>query len=38
VQRLRRIDGVAGVHVIGMGREDVVRAVIEGAGLLPRPV
>jgi methylenetetrahydrofolate reductase (NADPH) len=38
VQRLRRIDGVAGVHVIGMGREETVRAVIEGAGLLPRPM
>jgi methylenetetrahydrofolate reductase (NADPH) len=37
VQRVRRIDGVAGVHVIGMGREDSVRRVIEGAGLLPRP-
>jgi 5,10-methylenetetrahydrofolate reductase len=37
VQRLRSIDGIAGVHVMGLGREESVRAVIEGAGLLPRP-
>ncbi len=37
VGRLRGIPGVAGVHVMGMGHEEGVRAVIEGAGLLPRP-
>jgi methylenetetrahydrofolate reductase (NADPH) len=37
VERLRTFDGVAGVHVMGLGREESVRAVIEGAGLLPRP-
>jgi methylenetetrahydrofolate reductase (NADPH) len=37
VQRLRGIAGVAGVHVMGLGREEPVRHVIEGAGLLPRP-
>jgi methylenetetrahydrofolate reductase (NADPH) len=37
VRRLRTIDGIAGVHVMGMGHEDSVRAVIEGSGLLPRP-
>jgi len=37
VRRLRGIDGIAGVHVMGLGREESVRAVIEGAGLLPRP-
>ena len=37
VERLRRIDGVAGVHVMGLGHEDSVRSVIEGSGLLPRP-
>jgi hypothetical protein len=26
------------VHVMGLGREGAVRAVIEGAGLLPRPM
>lgn len=34
---LRRIEGVAGVHVMGLGREEAVRRVIERAGLLPRP-
>jgi methylenetetrahydrofolate reductase (NADPH) len=38
VTRLREISGIAGIHVIGMGREEVVRHVIEGAGLLPRPM
>jgi 5,10-methylenetetrahydrofolate reductase len=37
LKRLREIDGVAGVHVIGLGREGSVRRVIEEAGLLPRP-
>jgi methylenetetrahydrofolate reductase (NADPH) len=38
VERLRKIRGIAGVHVIGMGHERAVRGVIEGAGLIPRPV
>ena len=37
VERLRSIEGIAGVHVMGLGHEDAVRGVIEGAGLLPRP-
>ncbi len=37
VHRLRSIAGIAGVHVMGLGREEHVRRVIEGAGLLPRP-
>jgi methylenetetrahydrofolate reductase (NADPH) len=37
VMRLREVRGIAGVHVIGLGHEDAVRRVIEGAGLLPRP-
>ncbi|MDP9343330.1 MAG: methylenetetrahydrofolate reductase [Actinomycetota bacterium] len=35
--KLRAIPGVAGVHVMGLGQEDPVRKVIEGAGLHPRP-
>jgi methylenetetrahydrofolate reductase (NADPH) len=34
---LVRIDGVAGLHIMGMGHEDLVRGVIEEAGLYPRP-
>jgi 5,10-methylenetetrahydrofolate reductase len=37
VDRIRAIDGIAGVHVMGLGREEPVRRVIEAAGLLPRP-
>jgi 5,10-methylenetetrahydrofolate reductase len=37
VDRLRGIEGIAGVHVMGLGREESVRRVIREAGLLPRP-
>jgi 5,10-methylenetetrahydrofolate reductase len=37
VQGIRGIDAVAGVHLMGMGRDDVVARVVEGAGLFPRP-
>ena len=36
-QRIRAIDGVSGLHVMGIGRDDLVRAVVEAAGLFPRP-
>jgi methylenetetrahydrofolate reductase (NADPH) len=38
VSGLRAMPGVSGVHVMGLGREESVRHVIEGAGLLPRPL
>jgi methylenetetrahydrofolate reductase (NADPH) len=37
IDALRRIEGVAGIHVMGLGKEEMVRRVIEEAGLLPRP-
>ena len=37
VQGIRGIDGVAGVHLMGMGHDDIVARVVEGAGLFPRP-
>ena len=37
VRRLRTIDGISGVHLMGIGRDDLVRAVVERAGLFPRP-
>jgi methylenetetrahydrofolate reductase (NADPH) len=37
LERLRVVQGIAGVHVMGLGREDAVRRVIEAAGLVPRP-
>lgn len=37
VEALRKVDGISGAHVMGLGHGDSVRRVIEGAGLLPRP-
>ena len=37
VAKLKAIKGIAGVHVMGLGRMDPVRHVIEAAGLAPRP-
>jgi methylenetetrahydrofolate reductase (NADPH) len=36
-RRIRAIDGVSGIHLMGIGRDDLVRAVVEEAGLFPRP-
>jgi methylenetetrahydrofolate reductase (NADPH) len=37
VRRVRGIEGISGLHIMGIGRDDLVRAVIEEAGLFPRP-
>jgi methylenetetrahydrofolate reductase (NADPH) len=37
VSGLQEMKGISGVHVMGLGREEAVRHVIERAGLLPRP-
>jgi methylenetetrahydrofolate reductase (NADPH) len=37
IAAVRAIDGVAGVHVMAMGHDATTRALVEGAGLLPRP-
>jgi methylenetetrahydrofolate reductase (NADPH) len=37
VERLRAIEGIAGIHVMGLGREQAVRHLIDAAGLAPRP-
>lgn len=37
VAKLRATPGVAGIHVMGLGRMDPVRKVVEAAGLFPRP-
>lgn len=37
VRALAAIPGIAGVHLMGLGREGSVRHVVERAGLLPRP-
>ena len=37
VHGIREIAGVSGVHLMGMGHDATVRAVVDGAGLFPRP-
>lgn len=37
VAKLKTIPGIAGIHVMGLGRMDPVRHVIDSAGLMPRP-
>jgi methylenetetrahydrofolate reductase (NADPH) len=37
VRGVRRISGISGVHLMGMGHDGSVRRVVEGAGLFPRP-
>lgn len=37
VRGIRAIDGIDGVHMMSMGHDDAVRAVVERAGLFPRP-
>lgn len=37
VRGIRAIDGIGGVHLMSMGHDDAVRAVVERAGLFPRP-
>ena len=37
VKGIAQITGLAGVHLMGMGHDDIVRTVVEDAGLFPRP-
>jgi methylenetetrahydrofolate reductase (NADPH) len=38
IQQLAAIEGVAGVHIMAIEWEEAVEPIVEGAGLLPRPV
>ena len=38
IEQLKEIPGIHGIHIMAVGWEDIVPAVIEQAGLLPRPV
>ncbi len=38
IQRLRQIEGVAGIHLMAIEWEKMVPEILERAGLLPRPV
>jgi methylenetetrahydrofolate reductase (NADPH) len=37
IEEIRGIGGVAGIHVMAMGHDRITRALVERAGLLPRP-
>lgn len=37
IQKLRKIEGVAGVHIMAIEWEEAVKPIVEGAGLYPRP-
>ena len=37
IERLRQIEGVAGIHVMAIEWEEIVPEIVERAGLLPRP-
>jgi methylenetetrahydrofolate reductase (NADPH) len=38
IEQLREIPGVHGIHIMAVGWEEIVPAIVEKAGLLPRPV
>ncbi|HSD85205.1 MAG TPA: methylenetetrahydrofolate reductase [Anaerolineae bacterium] len=38
IQQIREIEGVAGVHIMAIEWEEAVKSLVEGAGLLPRPI
>lgn len=38
IERLRQIEGLAGIHIMAIEWEEVVAQLVERAGLLPRPV
>lgn len=38
IQKLREVEGVAGVHIMAIEWEEAIKPIVEGAGLYPRPV
>ena len=38
IQQIHEIEGVAGVHIMAIEWEEAVKPIVEGAGLLPRPI
>ena len=38
IQQLREIEGVAGAHIMAIEWEEAIKPIVDGAGLLPRPV
>ncbi|MCL2162809.1 MAG: methylenetetrahydrofolate reductase [Oscillospiraceae bacterium] len=38
VDRLRKVEGISGIHIMAVGWESIVPSLVEKAGFLPRPV
>ena len=38
IEQIKEIDGVHGVHIMAVAWEDIVPAIVEKAGLMPRPI
>ena len=38
IEQLKTIPGIHGVHIMAVGWEDIVPQIVEGVGLMPRPV
>lgn len=38
IQQLREIEGVSGVHIMAIEWEEAIHPIVDGAGLLPRPI
>ena len=38
IQELRELEGIHGIHIMAIESEDKVGEIVEGAGLLPRPL
>jgi len=38
IEQLKEIPGIHGIHIMAVGWEDIVPAIVEQAGLLPRPI
>ena len=37
IKKIKKIDGVAGVHIMAIEWEEAIKPIVEGAGLYPRP-
>jgi 5,10-methylenetetrahydrofolate reductase len=38
IEELRQIPGIAGIHLMAVAWEEIIPSIVEGAGLLPRPI
>ncbi|MEW6001989.1 MAG: methylenetetrahydrofolate reductase [Nitrospirota bacterium] len=38
IDQLKEIDGIHGIHIMAVAWEDIVPVIVEGAGLIPRPI